>query len=289
MMVPEIALTPQLVARFRARFGDELAVLHSALDGKDRHAMWMRLHRGSVRVAVGARSALFAPVPDLGLVIVDEEHDSSFKQEDGVRYHARDMALLRAHRAGAVAVLGSATPSLEAVELVRRRKLVEICLPDRATFRATLPKVTLIDLRRTGAGPSRNRLLSLPLHRAIDETLAAHEQVILFLNRRGFAPSVVCDGCGALVTCASCSVALTYHRGTDAGLRCHYCEYRGPLPSACSACGAVALVLEGLGTERLEDDVANAFPTAKVARLDRDVGGGAKSEAILKPNARRGD
>jgi primosomal protein N' (replication factor Y) len=220
-------------------------------------------------------------VPDLGLVIVDEEHDASFKQEEGVRYHARDMALLRAHRVRAAVVLGSATPSLEAVELVRRGKLTELTLPDRAFAEASLPAITLVDLRRIGAGPTGDRLLSLPLHRAIEGTLAAGEQVILFLNRRGFAPSVVCGACGMVETCKACSVALTYHRGRGAGVRCHYCDFRGPLPEACSACGAPALELEGLGTERLEDTVAAAFPSARVARLDRDVAAGARSETIL--------
>ena len=281
VMVPEIALTPQLVSRFRARFGDDLAVIHSALGDVDRHAMWTRLRRGEVRVAIGARSAIFAPVPDLGLVIVDEEHDSSFKQEEGVRYHARDMALLRAHRAGAVTVLGSATPSLESVELVRRGKLVELSLPDRAVAEATLPVVTIIDLRRMGPGPSGDKLISLPMHRALEQTLAKGEQAILFLNRRGFAPSVVCGACGTVETCRACSVALTYHRGRDAGMRCHYCDFHGPKPAACSACGAPALELEGLGTERLEATVAESFPAARVARLDRDVGGGGRAQAIL--------
>lgn len=281
VMVPEIALTPQVVARFRARFGDDLAVLHSGLSDTDRHAMWTSLRRGRVRVAIGARSALFAPVPELGLVIVDEEHDGSFKQEEGVRYHARDMALLRAHRAGAVCVLGSATPSLESVALVRRGKLAEIRLPDRAHKEATLPEVQLVDLRKFGAGPSGDRLISLPLHRAIEQALAAKEQVILFLNRRGFAPSVVCDGCGAVETCRACSVALTFHRGRSPRLRCHYCDYAGPLPERCSACGAAALLLEGLGTERLEATIAGSFPEARVGRLDRDVAGADRTEAIL--------
>jgi primosomal protein N' (replication factor Y) len=284
VMVPEIALTPQLVARFRARFGDEVAVLHSALAERDRHAMWTRLRRGELRVAIGARSALFAPVPDLGLVVVDEEHDSSFKQEEGVRYHARDMALLRAHRARAVAVLGSATPSLEAVALSRAGKVEELRLPDRAHAEAKLPAVTIVDLKRIGAGPTGDRLVSLPLYRAIEQTLAAGEQAILFLNRRGFAPSVVCDACGVIETCRACSVALTFHRGArpEAGrLRCHYCDYERPL-GACSSCNAPALSLEGLGTERLEATIAAAFPAARVARLDRDVTGGERSEAVMK-------
>ncbi len=282
VMVPEIALTPQVVARFRARFGDNLAVVHSGLADADRHAMWTRLRRGEVRVAIGARSALFAPVPNLGLILVDEEHDGSFKQEEGVRYHARDMALLRGFRAGAVVVLGSATPSMESVGLARKGKIEELDLPDRAVAAATLPKVTIVDIKRIGAGPTGDKLISLPLHRAIDQTLAAGEQTILFLNRRGFAPSVVCDACGAVEMCRDCSVALTYHRARGGRLRCHYCDYEGPLPPICTGCKAPALTLEGLGTEKLEATIAAAFPKARVARLDRDVAGGEKSEAILE-------
>jgi primosomal protein N' (replication factor Y) (superfamily II helicase) len=288
VMVPEIALTPQLVSRFRARFGDALAVLHSALGDADRHAMWTSLRRGEVKVAIGARSALFAPVPDLGLVLVDEEHDASFKQEEGVRYHARDMALLRAHRQGAVVVLGSATPSLESVGLCRRGKLEELALPDRAVREASLPAVTIVDIRRIGAGPTGDKLISLPLYRALEKTLAAKEQAILFLNRRGFAPSVLCDACGAVETCLACSVALTYHRVRGGRMRCHYCDYEAELATNCSSCRAPSLVLEGLGTERLEATVAAAFPGARVARLDRDVASGARSEAIIE-TMRAGD
>ena len=297
VMVPEIALTPQLVARFRARFGDGLAVLHSALGDADRHAMWRRLREGSVRVAIGARSALFAPVPELGLVIVDEEHDHSFKQEEGVRYNARDMALLRAHRAGAVTVLGSATPSLESVQLGRTGKLTELLLPGRARGGAKLPTVEIINLRTTGPGPSGDPLLSLPLHRALDAALTAGEQSIIFLNRRGFAPSVVCNSCGAVETCKACSVALTFHRkgrvsdeytlfnrgggGSDGWLVCHYCDFTTPMPEACTSCHNPALVLEGLGTERLEQNLREAFPKARIARLDRDVADAKKAQAIL--------
>jgi primosomal protein N' (replication factor Y) len=298
MMVPEIALTPQLEARFRARFGDEVAVVHSGLSDTDRHAMWVRLRRGELRVAIGARSALFAPVPNLGLCIVDEEHDSSFKQEDGVRYHARDMALLRAHRAGAVVVLGSATPSLESVALVHRDKLAPLLLPERAHRQAELPKVQIVDLRRIGPGPSDNPLISLFLHRALGETLDRGEQSIVFLNRRGFAPSVVCGSCGNVETCKACSVALTYHRrgarleselmARGGRLRCHYCDFDGPLAAHCSSCGGSELLLEGLGTERLEETIAASFPGARVARLDRDVASGAKSAAILE-RMRRGE
>ena len=279
VLVPEIALTPQLVARFRARFGDDVAVLHSALTPRERQVMWKRLRGGEVDVAIGARSALFAPVRSLGLIIVDEEHDSSFKQEEGVRYHARDMAILRAHRVGGVCVLGSATPSLESEHLTRSGKAIKLKLPDRARAQP-MPRVELVDLRRIGAGPTGDRRLSMPLYRAIEDTLQAREQVILFLNRRGFAPSVRCEACGKLATCASCSVALTFHK-RDGVVRCHYCDFQAPLGARCASCQAPALALEGLGTEKLEESIASAFPAARVARLDRDVASGKRIEAVL--------
>jgi primosomal protein N' (replication factor Y) (superfamily II helicase) len=281
VLVPEIALTPQLVARFRARFGDDLAIIHSGLDERDRHGMWRRLRDGSVNVAIGARSALFAPVVDLGLVVVDEEHDGSFKQEEGARYHARDMAILRAYRAGAVCVLGSATPSLETEMLVERGRATRLSLPERAHSAAVLPAVELVDIKRIGPGPVDDPLLSLPLYRAIQRTLEKGEQTILFLNRRGFAPSVLCDACGVILKCKLCSVALTYHRARGGRLKCHYCDYDGPLYPQCPECRHGRLVLEGLGTEKLEATIAEAFPGARVARLDRDVASGGKAEGIL--------
>lgn len=287
VLVPEIALTPQLVSRFRARFGDVLAVLHSGLSDRARHEMWRSLHEQRVRVAIGARSALFAPVPALGLIVVDEEHDPSFKQEEGVRYQARDMALLRAHRANAVCVLGSATPSLESEALARNGKLHRLSLLGRAFASATLPSVELVDLRRTGPGPSGHPLLSLPLHRAIEHALLAGGQIILFLNRRGFAPSVLCEGCGELARCPHCSVSLTFHRGHGGRIRCHYCEYDVPMWQKCASCGFERLALVGIGTERLEDVIAEAFPQARVARLDRDIAAGVESEAVLERMRRR--
>ena len=280
VLVPEIALTPQLIARFRARFGDDVAVIHSALTPKERHSMWRRLRRGELDVAIGARSALFAPVHDLALVIVDEEHDPSFKQEEGVRYHARDMAILRAHRAGGVCVLGSATPSLESEHLTRSGKAVKLRLPDRARAQA-MPKVDIVDLRRIGAGPTGDKRISIPLHRALEKTLEAGEQAILFLNRRGFSPSVRCEACGESCSCPRCSVALTFHKRAGAIVRCHYCDYERPLPAVCGKCGARALVLEGLGTEKLEETLGAAFPTARIARLDRDVASGKAIEKVL--------
>jgi primosomal protein N' (replication factor Y) len=279
VLVPEIALTPQLVARYRARFGDDVAVLHSHLTPKERHGMWHKLRSGKLTVAIGARSALFAPVSSLGLVIVDEEHDSSFKQEEGVRYHARDMAILRAHRARGVCVLGSATPSLESEMLARSGRADKLRLPARARAQA-MPEVRTIDLRRTGAGPTGDKRLSLPLHRALEETLAKGEQAILFLNRRGFSPSVRCEACGKIETCPQCSVSLTFHKG-NGRLRCHYCEHEVLLPLKCRTCGAPALALEGLGTEKLEETLTAAFPSARVARLDRDVASGKAIEKVL--------
>ena len=282
VLVPEIALTPQLIARFRARLGDGLAVLHSGLANRQRHLMWQTLRSGAVAVAIGARSALFAPVERLGLIVVDEEHDGSFKQEEGARYHARDMALLRAHRAGAVAILGSATPSLESEMLARTGKLDLLELPERAHRAAVVPAIELIDLRRMGAGPTANPLISLPLHRALEKVLAAKEQAILFLNRRGFAPSILCNACGAIVRCQLCSVALTFHRSRGGRMRCHYCDFQGPLLPSCPDCRAGPLLLEGLGTEKLESAVAAGFPAARVGRLDRDVAPGVEAERVLE-------
>lgn len=281
VLVPEIALTPQLVGRFRARFGDCIAVLHSGLAEGERQVMWKRLRSGELRIAVGARSALFAPVVSLGLICVDEEHDGSFKQEEGVRYHARDMALLRARRAGALCVLGSATPSLQTQALVKKGQMGYLSLPDRAVEGAVLPEVEIINLKNVGPGPSGDRLLTLPLHRAIEETLAQQKQAILFLNRRGFAPSLVCDSCGTVVECPNCSVALTVHRASGEHLRCHYCDYVAPLEPECPKCHSRHWSFEGTGTERVEKALSDAFPTARIARLDRDVASGLKSERIL--------
>jgi primosomal protein N' (replication factor Y) len=281
VLVPEIALTPQLVSRFRARLGERIAVLHSGLGEADRHAMWKSLRSGSVRVAIGARSALFAPVEDLRLVCVDEEHDGSFKQEEGVRYNARDMALLRAHRAGAVCLLGSATPSLASELQTREGRMARLSLPERARPSAVLPAVEIVDLRRTGSMPGGHRLLSVPLHRALEATLVAGEQAILFLNRRGFAPSLLCEECGTIAQCPNCAVALTLHRARRETLICHYCDHHEPETRRCAACKSDRLSEEGAGTERIETILKEAFPSARVARLDRDVASGQKSDAIL--------
>ena len=281
VLVPEIALTPQLVARFRARLGDQIAVMHSALSDSERHRMWRGLRSGELKIAVGARSALFAPVSQLGLICVDEEHDGSFKQEEGVRYHARDMALLRAHRAGAVCVLGSATPSLASVALVREGRLLHLRLPARARAASILPSVEVVDIRRVGSGIAGEKLLSLPLVRALEDVLRDKHQAILFLNRRGFAPSLICEACGHIAECPHCSVSLTLHRARRSEMVCHYCDYVTRIPDRCQKCNAAELGEEGAGTERIESLLAQRFPQARIARLDRDVAAGIKSEKIL--------
>ncbi len=281
LLVPEIALTPQLVGRFRARFGDGIAVLHSGLKERERNDAWRALRSGAVTLAIGARSAIFAPVARLGVIVVDEEHDPSFKQEEGFRYHARDLALLRAHRAGAVCVLGSATPSVETYHLSEQRRLTRLSLPERATPRP-LPRVEIVDLARYRGTPSGHPLLTTPLHRALEQCLAAKGQAILFLNRRGFSPTLRCGACEEVMECPACSVALTEHRSAHA-LRCHYCDFAAPATRVCLRCGKPSLEPIGLGTERLEDALAQVFAPARVARLDRDTARGVDGvEAVLE-------
>jgi len=282
VLVPEIALTPQLAARFRARFGDDVAVLHSALPPRERLAAWRQLRAGEVGIALGARSAVFAPVRALGVVVVDEEHDPSFKQEEGVRYHARDLAVVRAQRAGALAILGTATPSLESTYNVARGRFTRLVLPERATPRP-LPGVTIVDLRRHPPGP--DGLLSAPLVEEMGAALAAGEQSILFLNRRGFSTLLLCHACGHVVRCPSCAVSMTYHHGRSR-LVCHYCGRIQHVPERCPSCSSTRLERMGTGTERVEAIVRERFPDARVARLDRDTAGersaaGSGLDAIL--------
>lgn len=278
VLVPEIALTPQLAARFRARFGDDVAVLHSALPPAERLAAWRRLRTGEVGIAVGARSAVFAPVRSLGVVVVDEEHDGSFKQEEGVRYNGRDVAIVRAQKAGALAVLGSATPSLESARNVAIGRFGKLELPTRANPTAAtrpLPPVEIIDLRRHRLGP--DGLLAPPLAFAVDGALTAGEQVILFLNRRGFSTLMVCRSCGGVLECSSCSVSMTLHQGRQR-LVCHYCGRAERIPSRCPSCKQAELEGLGTGTERVESVVRERFPNARIARLDRDTTDGSRGQ-----------
>ena len=269
VLVPEISLTPQTVSRFRARCG-EVAVLHSGLTDAERHDQWKAIRSGRVRVVVGARSALFAPVPDLGLIIVDEEHESSFKQESVPRYHARDVALERARLEGAVAVLGSATPSLEIWQAAKEQRSIRLLeLPDRVAG-GRLPQVQVVDLRNERPEKGHWLVLSAPLRTALEEALAREEKAILFLNRRGYAPAWHCRDCGTVVHCPSCDVPITYHKWRKRAL-CHICLREQDQPQRCQACSSTKVQLVGVGTERAEEAVVRQLPQARIARMDRDT------------------
>ncbi len=272
VMVPEIALTPQTVQRFASRFGDCVAVLHSALSDGERYDEWHRIRKGEARVVIGPRSAVFAPVQNLGLIVVDEEHETSYKQEESPRYHARDVAVLRGKLEGAKVVLGSATPSLETWMNVEKGKYVRATLAKRAGA-GTLPFVTIVNMEEERTieemSAPRGAIFSARLLDAIKTRLERAEQTILFLNRRGWSRSVVCGACGHVLTCPNCSVAYTYHRA-DACCRCHVCGDWIPVPSACPVCGAAALSYKGIGTQRAEAALQKCFPSARVLRMDAD-------------------
>lgn len=289
ILVPEIALTPQLVGRFRSRFGAQVAVLHSGLGDRERLRYWQGLRSGRLRIAVGVRSAVFAPVTKLALIVVDEEHDPSFKQEEKLRYHARDLAVTRAQQLGATIVLGSATPSLETLENAKRGRYRKLELHSRIDDRP-LPEVSLIDLRlERPKDPSlltEPPILSPPLFDAIQQVLSRGQQVILFLNRRGHSPFLICEVCGTSLRCASCDVCLTHHLSPGRVI-CHYCGFASAVPSRCAECKGPLLRL-GVGTERVEAEVAERFPRARIARLDRDSAPSAhRLSSMLTAFARR--
>jgi primosomal protein N' (replication factor Y) (superfamily II helicase) len=265
VLVPEIGLTPQLVGRFRERFDTPIAVVHSGLTDTERLAAWRDAFSGHARIVIGTRSAVFAPVPDLGLIVVDEEHDASFKQHEGaLRYSARDLAVVRAHHAGVPIVLGSATPSLETLHNVSAGRYTRLRLLQRAA-RAQPPVLKLIDLRSAAVHAG----MATPAVLAIKRHLAEDGQVLVFLNRRGYAPTLLCTGCGWVAPCQECDARLTVHQ--EAGrLRCHHCGADAPLPTRCPVCG-FAVKAVGQGTERIEEALAAAFPGVSIARLDRDV------------------
>jgi primosomal protein N' (replication factor Y) len=281
VLVPEISLTPQTVRRFRARFAhiqDQVAVLHSNLSQGERFDEWHRIRKGKARIVIGARSAVFAPLPDLGLIIVDEEHENSYKQDQVPRYHGRDVAVLRAHLEGATIVLGSATPSLESWQNSCDGKYQLVRLTHRADGQS-LPLIRVIDMRlEAKKQKSRDSFLSDRLRNAIEDRLAKNEQTILFLNRRGFARSLQCPSCGHVCQCPHCALALTYHR-TDDRLICHICGHQAVVPRKCPECNDPAIVLQGFGTQKVEDVFHKVFPTARIARIDAD--------ALRKKNALR--
>ncbi|PIE20405.1 MAG: primosomal protein N' [Proteobacteria bacterium] len=268
VLVPEIALTPQLVARFRARLGERVAVQHSGLDPSARQEQWQRVRDGELPVVIGARSALFAPLPRLGVVIVDEEHEASFKQDTSPRYHARDLALVRGSLEGAPVVLGSATPSAESWANVDRGKLERIALAGRVHARP-LPDVEVVDLR-AAAMADIERLFSVALLDAVRETVAAGQQVILFVNRRGFSSFILCRECGHTLDCPACSVTFTWHRRRGR-LVCHLCDQSQRRPRRCPSCSGEDLAEMGFGTELVEARVQDLVPGARVARMDRDT------------------
>ncbi|MEO7822632.1 MAG: primosomal protein N' [Gemmatimonadaceae bacterium] len=280
VLVPEIALTPQTVDRFRAAFGDRIAVLHSALSDGERYDAWLALKRGEKRIVVGARSAVFAPLRNLGAIIVDEEHEASYKQGETPRYHAREVAIVRARNEGAITVLGSATPSLESWANVTAGKSTLVRLPDRVGG-GRLPSIEVTDLRKIAVdnsgmaqgGVDYGAVIREPLHDAIVNCLSKGEQSILLLNRRGYSSFVQCIDCGAVATCPNCSITLTHHRNPER-LVCHYCLHKEDPRADCPRCGGRNLKQRGLGTQQVERLLAERFPAARIARMDFDTTSG---------------
>jgi primosomal protein N' (replication factor Y) len=270
IMVPEIALTPALSALVRSTFGDRVAVQHSGLSDGERHDQWHRIRRGEIQVVVGTRSAVFAPLASLGLVVVDEEHDGSYKQEESPRYHGRDVAIMRAKRENALVVLGSATPSMESYHRATTGRYQLVVLAHRVLDRP-LSAVRIVNMRDEYAVNGPDAVFSETLRVAIEERLARQEQVLVLLNRRGFATAVFCRQCGNTIECPNCSISLTIHGRDLRRGRCHYCNYSAVVPKVCPSCAAPYLEQVGVGTEQLEDEAKRLFPAARVARLDRDV------------------
>jgi primosomal protein N' (replication factor Y) (superfamily II helicase) len=289
LLVPEIGLTPAMAAQLHHAFGAEVALLHSALTPDERGEQWHRIRRGEARVVVGTRSAIFAPVENLGLVVVDEEHDGSYKQESMPRYHARDVAVMRAKLAGATIVLGSATPSLETWHNAAQGKYRRIEMRERVKDRP-LPEVRLLDMRQEFQETGQEHLFARALTEATAETLERGEQAIVLLNRRGYSYVVVCRACGEKIECENCSIALTYHKAVDTGdglaagqrLECHYCGYKKTVPKHCPKCESEYLYFLGAGSQQGEERLQEIFPGARIGRMDRDtVRGRSDMERLL--------
>ena len=268
VLVPEIALITQLERRFRSRFGDRIAMLHSGLSRGERYDQWQKINQRKVRIAVGARSAIFAPFDDLGLIIVDEEHDGSYKQENTLRYHARDLAVVRAKLLDATAVLGSATPSIQSYHNAVVRKYTLLELTQRVEQR-NLPEIEIVDLSRLREARGAKRFISDELYSALEATLGRGEQAILFLNRRGFANFAVCPSCNRPIQCKHCDISLTYHQQRNA-YQCHYCGFSMAASSPCPSCGSKKIMRLGFGTEKIEALFASLFPEKRISRMDRD-------------------
>jgi len=268
ILVPEISLTPQTVARFKSRFGDKIAVLHSRLLGSKRASEWHRISSGEAQIVIGARSAIFAPVKNLGLVVVDEEHETSYKQEDAPRYNARDTAIKRAEISKAIVILGSATPSLESFYAAKNGQFTLIELSERIDSRL-LPAVDIVDMREEMTRAKKIPIFSQKLREWIEKDIAERKQVILFLNRRGFSTFINCRKCGYVIKCKRCSVSLTYHFDKKK-LVCHHCNFNMEPPEICPECNAAYLKYWGLGTEKVESELSRFFPQAIIARMDTD-------------------
>ena len=270
LMVPEIALTPSVAALFRSAFGARVAIQHSALSDGERHDQWQRIRGGDIQVVVGTRSAVFTPLARPGLIIVDEEHDGSYKQDEAPRYHGRDVAIVRAQAAGALVVLGSATPSMETYQNAATGKYVSVTLERRVLDRS-LAAVRLVNMRDEYAEDGPDVVISRPMAEAIDDRLTRREQVLVLLNRRGYATAVFCRQCGDTFECPNCSVSLTVHRARAGWrARCHYCNYAMQVPKTCRKCAAPYLEHAGFGTERIEQHLKERFPAARIGRVDRD-------------------
>jgi len=269
LLVPEIGLTPAAAAHLHGLFGGDVAILHSALTPAERAEQWHRIRRGEARIVVGTRSAVFAPVADVALIVVDEEHDASYKQEETPRYHGRDVAVMRGKLASAAVVLASATPALESYFNAGGGKYALLELPDRVQERP-LPQVEVVDMREEFRATGEDQLLSRRLLEEIKACLERREQAMLLLNRRGYSPVVLCRACGETVQCQNCAIALTHHRRRDR-LLCHYCGYQRPVPKVCPKCGSEYLFFLGTGSEKLEEKLHELFPQARIARLDRDT------------------
>jgi primosomal protein N' (replication factor Y) len=271
MLVPEIALTPSVAAAFRARFGIRVAIQHSGLSDGERHDQWHRIRRGEVDVVIGTRSAIFAPLATPGLIIVDEEHDSSYKQEETPRYHGRDVAVMRGKFADALVVLGSATPSLESYFNAQQRRYTTVTLPRRVYDRA-LATVRVVNMREEYADEGPDVILSRPLREAMQQRFDRREQMLVLLNRRGYATAVFCRQCGSTIDCPNCSVSLTVHSSRQRWhARCHYCNFSRMVPRQCLNCAAPYLEHIGFGTARVESEIVSYFPHARVGRVDRDT------------------
>lgn len=278
-LVPEISLTPQTVERFRARFGDMVAVLHSRLSDGERHDEWHRLLDGAARIAIGARSALFAPVPELGLIIVDEEHEPSYKQSESPRYHARDVAVMRGRIERCSVLLGSASPAFESYHNAMSGKYALAVLPGRVDHRP-MPRMLIVDMRVEAARVGRLNVFSQALLDAVRARLENSEQVMLFLNRRGYSASLQCPLCGHVAMCDMCSIAMTYHRH-DERLKCHLCGSELAAPMSCPECGNQAIRFAGLGTQRVEEAARALFPNARIRRMDMDTTRGKNSHGEI--------